>query len=165
MFGTETQPKKYCEYVALKKICDKDHSNISIKSVEDVEGDYPLYGAAGFIKNIDAYKMGKPYVAIIKDGAGVGRVQSLPAYSSIINTMQYIVPNHDITVEYLAQLLSIMDLGKSYIGSTIPHIYFKDYSERIVPKPPIEMQEQYAAYVQQSDKSKLIVSDQLRFKI
>ena len=154
MFGTEKKPKKYCEYVALKKICDKDSSNITMRSVENVDGEYPLYGAAGFIKNIDGYKKDKPYVAIIKDGAGVGRVQSLPAYSSIINTMQYIVPNHDITVEYLAQLVSNMDLGKDFIGSTIPHIYFKDYGERLVPKPPIELQKKFSVFMKQSDKSK-----------
>jgi len=154
MFGTEEQPKEYCEYVSLKVICDKDSSNISMKSVENVDGEYPLFGAAGFIKNIDTCKMEKPYVAIIKDGAGVGRVQSLPAYSSIINTMQYIIPKGGITIEFLAHLLSSMDLGKDFTGSTIPHIYFKNYSERIVPKPPSEIQRQFAAFVQQSDKSK-----------
>lgn len=72
-FGTESDKKDDCEYVALSDLCDKDSSNISLKSVEGVSGEYPLFGAAGLMQYIDSYKMEKEYIAIIKDGAGVGQ--------------------------------------------------------------------------------------------
>lgn len=68
--------------------------------------------------------------------------------------MQYIIPNNGVNIRYLESLLRYMELGNDNTGSTIPHIYFKDYSKRIVPKPNIELQEEFAAFIQQSDKSK-----------
>jgi type I restriction enzyme S subunit len=154
LFGAVSDKKENCEYVELSDLCSKDSSNISFKSVEGVVGEYPLYGAAGLMQYIDGYKMENEYIGIIKDGAGVGRVYRLPAFSSIINTMQYIIPCHGVNIRYLESLLRYMELGNDSTGSTIPHIYFKDYSKRIVPKPIIQLQEQFAAFVQQSDKSK-----------
>ncbi len=162
MFGTESDKKDTWEYVALSDLCYKDSSNISLKSVEGISGKYPLFGADGLLKHIDRYKMETEYIAIIKDGAGVGRVYRLPAFSSIINTMQYIIPKNGVNIRYLESLLRYMELGKDNTGSTIPHIYFRDYSKRIVPKPNIESQEQYAAFVYQSEKSKLELEHALR---
>ena len=74
----------------LDELCQKKSSSIAQKDLENREGMYPIYGASGFIKNIDFYEQEKPYVAVVKDGAGVGRVMILPAKSSVIGTMQYI---------------------------------------------------------------------------
>lgn len=79
------------------------------------------------IKCVDFYQQEHPYVAVVKDGAGVGRVMQLPAKSSVIGTMQYIIPNKGISVRYLAYAMEHMNLAKYYTGATIPHIYFKDY--------------------------------------
>ena len=162
MFGSETKRIPGCDYVTLSTLCKSDSSSISLKNVEGITGKYPLFGASGFLQYIDTYKMREEYIAIIKDGAGVGRVYCLPPFSSILNTMQYILPLPGVNVRYLEHLLRYMDLGSDNTGSTIPHIYFKDYSLRVVPKPPIERQEQFAAFVRQSDKSKLSVSNILR---
>lgn len=115
------------ERIFLKDICKKDSSNIAQKDLDGHSGAYPIYGASGFIKNIDFYKQEKPYIAVVKDGAGVGRVMKLPAKSSVIGTMQYIIPDEGIDVSYLAFALDHMNLAKYYTGATIPHIYFKDY--------------------------------------
>ena len=154
MFGSETKRIPGCDYVTLSMLCKSDSSSISLKNVEGITGKYPLFGASGFLQYIDTYKMREEYIAIIKDGAGVGRVYCLPPFSSILNTMQYILPLPGVNVRYLEHLLRYMDLGSDNTGSTIPHIYFKDYSSRVVPKPPLELQEQFAAFVRQSDKSK-----------
>ena len=36
----------------IKDICDKGSSNVAQKDLEGHEGDYPIYGASGFIKNV-----------------------------------------------------------------------------------------------------------------
>ena len=95
-----------------------------------------------FIKNVDFYHQEKPYIAIVKDGAGVGRVMQLPAKSSVIGTMQYIIPNEGVSVEYLAYALEHMNLSKYYLGAAIPHIYFKDYCNEPLPNHTQEEQEQ-----------------------
>lgn len=113
--------------IQLGEICTKSSSNIAQKDLENCDGVYPIYGASGLIKYVDFYQQKNPYVAVVKDGAGVGRVMQLPAKSSVIGTMQYIVPNEGINVHYLAYAMEHMNLAKYYTGATIPHIYFKDY--------------------------------------
>jgi len=117
----------------LSEVCTKGTSNIAQKDLDDRNGVYPIYGASGFIKNVDFYHQEKPYIAIVKDGAGVGRVMQLPAKSSVIGTMQYIIPNEGVSVEYLAYALEHMNLSKYYLGAAIPHIYFKDYCSEPLP--------------------------------
>lgn len=113
--------------IHLGDICTKASSNIAQKDLENCDGVYPIYGASGLIKYVDFYQQENPYAAVVKDGAGVGRVMQLPAKSSVIGTMQYIIPNEGVNVHYLAYAMEHMNLAKYYTGTTIPHIYFKDY--------------------------------------
>lgn len=108
--------------IQLGDICTKSSSSIAQKDLENCDGIYPIYGASGLIKYVDFYQQENPYVAVVKDGAGVGRVMQLPAKSSIIGTMQYIIPNEGISVHYLAYAMEHMNLAKYYTGATIPHI-------------------------------------------
>ncbi|MBO5967934.1 MAG: restriction endonuclease subunit S [Clostridia bacterium] len=124
----------------LSDVCTKGTSNIAQKDLDARNGAYPIYGASGFIKNVDFYHQEKPYIAIVKDGAGVGRVMQLPAKSSVIGTMQYIIPNEGVSVEYLAYALEHMNLSKYYLGAAIPHIYFKDYCSETLPNHTPEEQ-------------------------
>lgn len=118
----------------LADICQKASSSIAQKDLEGRDGCYPIYGASGFIKNVDFYQQESPYVAVVKDGAGVGRVMCLPGKSSVIGTMQYIIPNEGVNVSYLTYALEHMNLAKYYTGATIPHIYFKDYCTEVLPE-------------------------------
>ena len=124
----------------LSDVCTKGSSNIAQKDLDTRNGNYPIYGASGFIKNVDFYHQEKPYIAIVKDGAGVGRVMKLPAKSSVIGTMQYIIPNEGVSVDYLAYALEHMNLSKYYLGAAIPHIYFKDYCDELLPNHTLEEQ-------------------------
>ena len=126
--------------VLLEEVCEAKSSNIAIKDLDNNNGEYPIYGASGFIKNVDFYKFDKPYIAIVKDGAGVGRVMLLPAKSSIIGTMQAIIPNETIDINYLYNVLVSKKLSKYYTGATIPHIYFKDYKNEKINIYSIEEQ-------------------------
>ena len=126
--------------VRLDELCVNASSSIAQKDLAGKNGIYPIYGASGFIQNVDFYKQSKPYIAIVKDGAGVGRVMKLPAESSVIGTMQYILPKDHVDVDYLAYALESMNLAKYYTGATIPHIYFKDYRQEQLPEHSFEEQ-------------------------
>ena len=139
------------KYITLGEICKKGSSNIAQKDLEGNVGDYEIYGASGFIKKVDFYHQEKPYIAIVKDGAGVGRTMLLPAKSSIIGTMQYILPNDDIDIRYLYYAISNMNLGKYYMGAAIPHIYFKDYQSEQLPVRDIDEQKQIANILAKTD--------------
>ena len=116
----------------LSELCSGYTKNISMKELENKSGSYPIYGASGFIKNIDSYVSEVPYIAVVKDGAGVGRAFLCPEKSSLLGTMQYIVPRENVDIRYLLYIIEGLNLGASFRGSTIPHIYFKDYKEESV---------------------------------
>ena len=113
--------------VKLKDVCEKGTSNLKQSDILSLGGKYPVYGASGYLGNIDSYHQDKPYIAVVKDGAGIGRTTILPPKSSVIGTMQYLIPKENVMPEYLYYVVKHMRLQKYYTGATIPHIYFKDY--------------------------------------
>ena len=125
----------------IKDICMKASSNVAQKDLGDNNGDYPIYGASGFIKNIDFYHYDKPYIGIVKDGSGVGRVNIYPAYSALLGTLQYILPKNGYDLRFVSYALQSLDLSKYKVGAAIPHIYFRDYGETKLCVPPLPEQE------------------------
>ena len=82
--------------VKLGDICERGSSNIKQSDIPNMSGEYPIYGAAGHIGNADFYHQENPYVAIVKDGAGIGRTTLHPAKSSVIGTMQHLLPKNNV---------------------------------------------------------------------
>lgn len=119
---------------------EKKSSSISINQLEDNSGDYPLYGASGFLKGIDFYEMDCDYISIVKDGSGVGNISFHEKNTSVVNTSQYILPKENVDLNFIYYLLQTINLDKYKTGSTIPHIYFKDYSIEKVNIPELNEQ-------------------------
>lgn len=119
---------------------EKKSSSISINQLEDNSGDYPLYGASGFLKGIDFYEMDCDYISIVKDGSGVGNISFHEKNTSVVNTSQYILPKENVDLSFIYYLLQTINLDKYKTGSTIPHIYFKDYSIEKVNIPELNEQ-------------------------
>lgn len=113
--------------VKLGDVCERNSSNLKLSDVMGKSGCYPVYGASGYIGNIDFYHQEKAYIAVVKDGAGIGRTTLHPPKSSVIGTMQYLLPKKNVLPEYLFYVVRYMHLEKYFTGATIPHIYFKDY--------------------------------------
>lgn len=126
--------------VKLEDVCERGSSNLRQSDVEGKNGDYPIYGASGYIGNVDFYHQESSYVAVVKDGAGIGRTTLLPAKSSAIGTMQYLLPKKDVLPEYLYYAVRHMHLEKYFSGATIPHIYFRDYKNEEFNIEPVERQ-------------------------
>ncbi|MGN0475321.1 MAG: restriction endonuclease subunit S, partial [Acutalibacteraceae bacterium] len=133
-------------------VCRKASSNVAQKDLQDNNGKYPIYGAGGLIKHVDFYHREAEYIAIVKDGAGIGRAMLLPAYSSVIGTMQYILPNEKIDIKYLYYAIVHMNLAKYFSGATIPHIYFKDYQKETLNLPEITEQRKIACIFEKIDR-------------
>ena len=130
--------------IRLDEVCEKGSSNIAQKDLENNNGQYPIYGASGLIKYVDFYKQDKEYIAIVKDGAGVGRTMLLPEKSSVIGTMQYIFPKANVDTRFLYYAITYMGLSKYYTGAAIPHIYFKDYQNEKLNFYEMEQQRKIA---------------------
>lgn len=117
--------------VAIKQICEKGSSALKQKELLD-NGNYPVYGASGIAGYLNSYHQENPYIGIVKDGSGIGRVDFYPEKSSLIGTMQYILPKKGFDIRYIGYCLQSLDLSKYKQGAAIPHIYFRDYGERLV---------------------------------
>ena len=138
--------------VKLDDVCERGSSNLKQSDVIDKEGDYPIYGAAGYIGNVEFYHQDKPYVAVVKDGAGIGRTTLHPAKSSVIGTMQYLIPKDNVLPEYLCYVVRYMHLEKYFTGATIPHIYFKDYKSEEFNLSSIENQKEIVSILSKVEK-------------
>lgn len=126
---------------SISEICDKASSNIAQNKIADINGDYPVYGASGYVQNVDFYHRDTDYIGIVKDGSGVGRVNVYPAYSSLLGTMQYIIPKDGYLLGYVAYALKGLNLSSFASGAAIPHIYFKDYGKCKIDVPPLSEQQ------------------------
>ena len=57
--------------LTLGDVCKKASSNIAQKDLLARTGKYPIFGASGFIKNVDFYHQNEEYIAVVAydDGA------------------------------------------------------------------------------------------------
>lgn len=117
--------------VKIKDICNKGSSSLKQKELNQT-GKYPVYGASGIAGFLDTFQQPNPYIGIVKDGSGIGRVDFYGAETSLIGTMQYILPKDGYNIRYIGYCLQSLDLSNYRQGAAIPHIYFRDYGERIV---------------------------------
>ena len=93
---------------------------------------------------------------IIPDGLG----KSITAVDcSIVRLKSHVLP--EFFVAYTMTTLYAAQIGSSVTGSTRKRISRKNLGQVVIPTPDIDQQEQFAAFVRQSDKSKLAVKQSL----
>ena len=138
------------ELKTIGDVCVSASSNISQNKLEEDEGDYPIFGASGLIKKISFYHRDKPYLSIVKDGSGVGRVTKMVACTSVIGTLQYILPKENIDLDYLNYSLMSVDFKKYVAGAAIPHIYFKDYKNEPFLWMPLHEQQRIVSILDEA---------------
>lgn len=133
-----------------KKVGDvsvKSNTGVAAGSLEGNDGEYAVYGASGLYKHVDFYQEEEPYIAIIKDGSGVGRTSIYPGKSSVIGTLNVIKPESGVDTYFLYMLVSQLNLLKYVVGGAIPHIYYKDYKREKVMVPVIEEQRKISGFL------------------
>ncbi|MBQ7251494.1 MAG: restriction endonuclease subunit S [Kiritimatiellae bacterium] len=143
--GQFRKPESSARLVKLKDVCERALSNLRQSDVVGENGPYPVFGAPGQIGSVGFYHQDRPYVAVVKDGAGIGRTMLLPEKSSVIGTLQYLLPKANVRVGYLKYAVQHMHLEKYFSGATIPHIYFRDYKNESFRLPSLQEQEEIVA--------------------
>ena len=125
--------------IMLKDIVKPVSSSLKLSQVSD-SGKYAVYGAGGICGYIDDYKVDNDYIAIVKDGAGVGRPFYLKPKESFLGTMQGLVPKDNNNAKYIYLLIQYLNIGKKQNGASIPHIYFKDYGKTNIKEHSYDQQ-------------------------
>ena len=102
--------------VKLGDVCERGTSNLKLLDVSEKNGEFSVFGASGYIGSVDFYQQGYPYVAVVKDGAGIGRAMLCPGKTSVIGTMQYLLPKDNILPKYLFYVVKYMNLEKYWLN-------------------------------------------------
>lgn len=126
------------EQRSLNDIVDYRTSTLSISDASS-DGKYDLYDANGVVGKTDKNIQATPYITIIKDGSGVGRVRLLPKDSSFIGTLGTMV-SKDSNLLFDYAYLTQKDFRKHITGANIPHVYFSEYGMDDVIVPSIAEQ-------------------------
>lgn len=121
------------KHIYLESLCTSYTKNITLKETQ-VVGQYPVYGASGLAGFLASFELDKEYIGIIKDGAGIGRANKYPPFSSLLGTMQYIIPKENVSIDYLLYVIKALKLSTAFSGATIQHIYYKNYKKSLIKK-------------------------------
>ncbi len=151
----ETKPQyRFPEFVndgdweekELSIALDGKSSQIAKNKLALVEDGYPVYGADGMIGFIDSFAQEDDYIAIVKDGSGVGNLFFYDGKSSLLGTLNYLISkdNQEYKLKWLYYLLHKISFKPFVKGSGIPHIYYKDYSKLLVLIPSPKEQQKIA---------------------
>lgn len=98
-----------------------------------------------------------------KRGGAIGtnkkRLTTLPICADL-NVMG-VTAGNALKSQYLMAYFNMVDLGALDNGSSVPQINNKDIAPLVICLPPLALQEQFAAFVEQTDKSKLAIQRSL----
>ena len=118
---------------------------------------YPCYGGNGIRGYVDEYNQEGAYSLIGRQGALSGNVQY--AYGKFKNTEHalLVTPKIEMNSIWLNQLLVNLDLKRYQTGAAQPGLSVKNLQDIQVISVPIELQNQFADFVAQVDKSKVAI--------
>ena len=98
-----------------------------------------------------------------KRGGAIGtnkkRMTKLPICADL-NVMG-VSSNGQLLPEYLLAYFDMIDLGALSDGSSVPQINNKNIAPLVICVPPMELQKQFAAFVEETDKSKWAIQQSL----
>ena len=135
----EFKNKEEWESMQIGSILIAESSSLALNKLELKQSGYAVYGADSIIGYIDTFQHKHPYISIVKDGSGVGRLNLCESETSTLGTLSALKSKDEkkYQIEWTYYLLNTIDFSSYVKGSGIPHIYYSDYkSQNIgVPKP------------------------------
>lgn len=148
--------------IKLKYLCESYSSALTLKELNQENNNlYEVYGAAGLMGYRDTYDSDVEYLGIVKDGAGVGRINIYPPKSSLLGTMAAIIPKNNVDINWLKYAIINMNLGESVDKATIPHIYFSEYGNKSIWNIDLNKQKSIATYLDtQCSKIDTLIANQ-----
>ena len=168
MFGDPILNEKNWKICYLNNISENlDAERIPITAKNRNKGKIPYYGASGIIDYVENYIFNENLLLISEDGANL-LTRVLPIAFSV--TGKIWVNNHahvlrfynSYTQTYIEYLLNMMDISNYITGTAQPKLNQAKLNEILIPFPPIELQNKFAEFVKQVDKSKVIFEKALK---
>ena len=169
LFGDpETNPKGWTRQ-RLDQICENlDSRRVPITSTDRKAGNYPYYGASGIVDYVEGYIFDEDILLISEDGANLV-MRSTPIAFSVsgkvwVNNHAHVVRfETKATQKYIEICFALTDISGSITGTAQPKLNQAKLNAMMFCVPPLKLQEQFAAFVEQTDKSKYYSSLSFRY--
>ena len=160
MFGDVVlNTKKWENYTWDNVLTIKNGKNQ--KDVENPKGIYPICGSGGIMNYADDYITESNSVIIGRKGNINNPILMREKFWNV-DTAFGLEPNTTVlNVDYLFMFCNFFDFEILNKAVTIPSLTKADLLKIIIPIPPIELQNQFAEFVKQVDKSKVVVQKAL----
>ena len=180
MFGDQTANPYAWQQTSIGACCtlksgtslpaDKENEGGAIPYVKVGDMNYPgneqyITTSSRFVSEQTAGTGVFPVGTVVfpKRGGAIGtnkkRLTRLPICADL-NVMG-VTAGRRLTPQYLMAYFNTVDLGTLNNGSSVPQINNKDIAPLLICIPPMALQEQFAAFVEQTDKSKVAVQKAL----
>ena len=125
----------------------------------DSKGKIPVFGSNGILGNHNLAKMDK---GIITGRSGtIGEVYMCETPFWPLNTTLFSNDTHGNNICYLKFLLEFFDLKRFKSGVGVPTLNRNEFHDEQIIDVPLDLQNQFAAFVQKIDKSKFVVKQQI----
>ena len=163
MFGDPVTNPKGWGIKRLGSICENlDSQRIPIKSGSRVEGIYPYYGASGIVDYVDSYIFDERLLLVSEDGANL-LMRSTPIAFSVlgkiwVNNHAHVLRFDDDALQFFVECyFAMIDISKLITGSAQPKLNQQKLNEMMIPIPNKDHLDDYLLFIQQIDKSKLVL--------
>ena len=130
------------------------------RAVECKNGAYPIYGSGGEIGRANDYICNENSVVIGRKG-NINKPLFVTTKFWNVDTAFGLEPSNKIVSEYLYLFCLIYDFEQHNKAVTIPSLTKSDLLNIQMPIPPIELQNEFASFVEQTDKSKNAIKQSL----
>ena len=117
-------------------------------------GNIPVFGSNGVLDHHDQAKACIGGVITGRSGT-IGKVFYTKGAYWPLNTTLFSVDTHENNIIYLAHLLRMFNLARFTEGTGVPTLNRNKFHSAPIIDVPIDEQNQFAAFVEQTDKSKL----------
>ena len=156
--GLKTMPlgKACCLKAGITTSADKIHDQSNEFSV-------PCYGGNGIRGYVESATQCGCYPIIGRQGALCGNVQLATGKFHATEHAVLVTPLIEANVVWLFYLLKMMDLYRFHTGAAQPGLAVKTLNTVDIPIADVAVQHQFAAFVEQTDKSKYYSSLSFRY--
>ena len=152
LFGTIEQSTEW-KREKWSNVCEVRNGK-DYKSVACDDGEYPVYGSGGYMGRATEYSCPENTVIVGRKGT-IDKPLLVQEKFWNVDTAFGIIPNASILhYQYLYWFCKQFDFLSLNKGTTLPSTTKVDLQNIEINVPPMDLQERFALFVEQSDKSK-----------
>ncbi len=156
MFGNPQTNSKKRETVRFDSVLTFQRGFDLPEKVRESSGCVPIYGANGFVGYHDK-SMAHDGIVTGRSGT-MGKVYCIKGDYWPLNTALFSIDTHGNNLTYLQYLTKIFDVSRFSNGTGVPTLNRNEIHKEFVPYASLEEQNEFCAFVEQSDKSGLDAS-------